>query len=332
MPFLERLHFSEYLPADFFTNASMIANPRWIFGYFITAWSWILQAPWYDAMFVGKLLLSIALPVLHYRVIRLLIGRYLPLETLKIWTPIVALLVILMVFVPGYRYYFSVGDWISYNAVINASNLCLLFCFLGIIFREKQYRPLIYMPLFVFGFLMHPAMGMFCVIFYVIFLLPELKKEYKSITGILILGVISTAALKIFFGGPSTLSSIEFVEYYAIERHPWHYNVPEFRHKLGNWKYFFFFMNILFLIPTVINLMRKRWNLFVVALVAWGCYASSIGAQFFFTNLYPLKFFAYLGPSRFTIFGYWMLLIVWIVTFAKNDLPSQKNGHSFNWG
>lgn len=324
MPFLERVFNPEFLTNDFFTNSSALRNPRWVYGYLIVAPSWITGISWYTTLYVGKLLLLTILPIFHFKVIRVLLNRYVNTSILNRLEPFVFIAVVLMTVWAGYRDFFAIAGWRGYNPFLTPMNVSLLCCFVGILFRETNQRSLFYLGFFFLSCAIHPAMGLFGMVFYIIFIIPSIKVEALSVVKIVIAGIIAIVLVRFFLVSSETLSAAEFIQYYALERHPWHYHVPEYTHQMGNWKHYFLLINLLFLIPLGYGIFRKRKELWITALVAWLSYVLSIFFQYFFIDIYPLKIMAYLGPSRNTTFGYWSLVILWSLMFSYEMKKDNK--------
>src|SRR5680860_7589 len=122
MPFFERVFDSNYLANDFFTNTTVAKNPRWVYGYFIVAISWVTNLSWYKVLYLLKLLLLMLLPVLYFKVLVVLLKKYVTEQALTWLSPFVLISLVLMVILKEYRFYFSVASWLSYNPTLQAHN------------------------------------------------------------------------------------------------------------------------------------------------------------------------------------------------------------------
>tara|TARA_R110000868_G_scaffold125290_1_gene331137 strand:- start:8640 stop:10214 length:1575 start_codon:yes stop_codon:yes gene_type:complete len=313
IPFFERIFDSNYLTNDFFTNTTMTKNPRWVYGYFIVVLSWISTLPWYNVLYILKLLLLTFSPILYYKVLLTLLRRYVTEKALSQIATFVLICLVLMVFLKEYRNYFSVASWLSYSPALHAYNLSIIISFLGILLKERGRQIIWYLPCFFLSCLVHPAMGLFSIGFYAVLLIPELKKEGKRFLPVLVTGIIAVLLVKLVFASQQTLSTAEFIDVYVKNRHPWHYSVPDFINKKGDWEIFFVGMNVLFMLPFVYGLLKKNRNLWLLSLSACIAYSSAVVFQYVFIELFPIKAIAYLGISRFTTFGYWMLVIIWSI-------------------
>jgi hypothetical protein len=316
MPFFERVFDPNFLTNDFFTNTTEAKNPRWVYGYFIVALSWITTLPWYKILYIFKLLLLTLMPVLYFKVLVLLLRRFVSEKALSRLAPFVLICLVLMVFLKEYRLYFSVASWLGYYPGLSAHNVSIAICFAGILLKEAKRSKIGHLPFFFLSALVHPAMGLFGVLFYALFLVPEFKKEVKAFLPILVSTLLAVVLVKLVFASEQTLPASEFIDMYVKERHPWHYSVPDFKNLKGDWVIFFVLMNLLFIIPFLYGLWHKRRAVWLLSLCTWVSYSGAIAVQYFFIDVMPVKLIAYLGVSRFTTFGYWMLVIIWAILLA----------------
>ncbi len=316
MPFFERVFDDNYLLNDFFTNSAMVINPRWVYGYFIVAFSWVSGLSWYTALYVSKLLLSIVNPILYFKLSCLLVGKYVSRAKMSYLAPLIVLAVLSMVYIKDYREYFTIASWLNYTQAMQANSISLVFCFCAIILKEKQAKPFIYLLLFALGCLVHPSVGLYGALFYILFLIPKYKEERYAILRILITCILAIILVKLVFSNSGNLSTAEFIKYYVLDRHPWHYHVPYYKVQSKDWIETFLTINLLFLVPLCYAALRRNKNLIILAALCLFFYAGAIAAQYVFVDLYPVKLLVYLGTSRFTSFAYWMLLPLWIILLA----------------
>lgn len=325
MPFFERIFNSNYLTNDFFTNTTMTKNPRWVYGYFVVALTWLTTLPWYKLLYLLKLLFLTLTPVLYFEVLLVLLRKYIGKNKLTRVLPFVLVSLVAMVFLKEFRYYFSVASWLPYTPALHAYNISIALGFIGILLREHGHHRGFYLPLFFLSCLAHPAMGLFTLAFYIVFLVPRFKKEWRGNLMVLASGIIAVLLVKFVFAAQQTLPTAEFIDIYVRERHPWHYSVVDYSNRKGDWGIFFAGMNLLFLLPIVYGLMRRQRALWQIALAGLLAYSGSIVLQHVFIDIIPSKLIAYMGVSRFTTFGYWMLIVIWGLVLAdfikkgKND-------------
>lgn len=316
MPFFERIFAPNYLTNDFFTNTTMTKNPRWVYGYFIIALSWVTTLPWYKTLYVLKLLLLTLAPVLYFKVLVVILRKYVNQKTMSWASPFVLICLVLMVFLKEFRYYFSVASWQGYYPGISAHYISIVLCFAGILLKERGRNWMLYSPFFFLSCLVHPAMGLFTIGFYIIFLLPAFKKELKNLFPVLVGAFTAVLLVKLVLAPTTALSTPEFIEIYVKERHPWHYSVPDYINRKGDWGIFFAGMNLLFMLPLLYGLLNRNLVLWQLSLFALISYSGAIALQYIFIDVIPIKLIAYLGVSRFTTFGYWMLVILWTIVLS----------------
>ncbi|MCK5101364.1 MAG: hypothetical protein KAR17_01070 [Cyclobacteriaceae bacterium] len=115
------------------------------------------------------------------------------------------------------------------------------------------------------------------------------------------------------------LSAQEFVKYYAIEHHSSHY-LPSLFGSLTSlpWWVSFCFINALMIFSAWFAIKKKDYDLLVLSLVFLFGYSGAVLVQYLFVELFPIKIIASLGPSRFTLFGYWMLGILYCLLLLKH--------------
>lgn len=317
MPFFERIFDPGFLPNDFFTNTVAIKNPRWVFGYFIVLISWTTTLSWYKTLYILKLVMAIASPILHFEVLRTLLKKYVSGYKVDRLAPILLFLVILMVFFKEYRYYFSVASWFSYNTSLHAYNVSLLLSFIAILLKERGNCTVLYLSLFLASCSIHPAMGLFAIWFYFIFLFPKLKDEWQNMLLILGASIFAVISVKFAFSNEMETTTSDFILVYVKERHPWHYHVPDYFNPKGNWIHFFVLMNTLYLIPYIVGILKKTPSLRTLSLLSILSYSGSIIVQYVFIDFFPVKIIAYMGVSRFTTFGYWLAVVLWGIMLAE---------------
>ncbi len=323
MPFFERVFDANFLTNDFFTNTTVAKNPRWVYGYFVVALSRITTLHWYTILYILKLLWVILMPILYFKVLVVLLRRYVSVKALNRLAPFVLICLVLMVFLKEYRPYFSVASWLAYYLGLSAHNVSITLCLVGILLKEAKRNKIRYLPFFFLAAVVHPAMGLFGMLFYALFLIPEFKKEVKAFLPILVSTLLAVVLVKLVFASEQSLPTSEFIDIYVKERHPWHYSVPDFRNLKGDWEIFFVLMNLLFIIPFLYGLRRKRKILWLLALCTWVSYSGAIAVQYVFIDVIPVKLIAYLGVSRFTTFGYWMLVVLWALLLADHIKKEQ---------
>jgi len=319
MPFFERYFNDAFLRDDFFTNAiSNEPNPRWIFGYFIIGLSEIFKVDWYVISYTLKLFLVIFLPVLFYVMIYLVSSNYIDKVKLK-RVEIVLLIAILLVLIPSYSAFFSIAWWKPYLVQATSQTLSIFLGLLAITVSEIEFSlkkiKVTSLILFAFTTAMHPSIGLFVITFYFLNKFFYFKNNYKQLLIIFSVGfVVPVIVIKLLFGSYVSLDVIDFVNIYAIENHSSHYHLKDFGTLNSfNWVYTFTLMLLLMIMSAgyfFIKKHKKAFNLSVLFIVS---YIMSVMFQYFFIDVFPSKIIASIGPVRFTIFAYWMLVILLLI-------------------
>ncbi|WP_373072316.1 hypothetical protein, partial [Zeaxanthinibacter enoshimensis] len=100
---------------------------------------------------------------------------------------------------------------------------------------------------------------------------------------------------------------------YIIESHPWHYHVPDYKQYNPLWFWVFTGISAMYLVPIIYGIKKGNKDLVITAVTAMIFFIAAVILQYIFIDIIPLKFIAYLGPSRYTTFGLWSVLVCWIL-------------------
>ena len=314
--FFERVKDSTYLVNDFFTNVSLIPNPRFVYYYFVLFLMNLFRTDWYSVFFFIKVVYVVFLPVLFYLVILSLIKARLETEREYKIASIFALLAVLFVLFDPVSYFFSIAFWWPLFLHANSQNFGIFLGLLTVLISQnKRFSPIIVTLSWAITTLFHPAIGAFMFMFYHMAIFDRIKT--KRFLAILIAGIlVPQLILLLFFGPKIPLSSKDFVHYYVVENLPHQYMVSHLAstiHRIPSWIINAAAMVNLMLITSLIAIRRKNLQVVKLSLIFIAAYCGSILSQFIFTEIYPVKWVAALGPIRFTLFGYWMISILFIL-------------------
>lgn len=228
--------------------------------------------------------------------------------------PFIALIVAIFVLSKDLNQFFAIGSWRPFNASLYPANLSMFFCFTGIIIKEFRISgQWAFLGLFIIGALIHPVMALFVAGFYLPFLLPGWKKELKTIFKIIAAILIPGLLISLFLKDASNMDTSQFIQYYIFERHPWHYHVPDYKQYNPMWLWTFTGISVMYLIPIFYGIKKRSKYLVISTATAMIFFITAVTLQFIFIDIIPLKFIAYLGPSRYTTFGLWSVLVCWIL-------------------
>jgi hypothetical protein len=255
MPFFERYYDKSFLINDFFTNAtSNEPNPRWIFGYLIIALAELFKTNWYTVSYILKVILVIFMPILYYVVLYLIVAKFVNQRNL-INIQIILLFAILIVIYPLFSGIFSIAWWKPYFIQAAPQNISLFFGLSAILIKEINFHlrlnSYISIVLFAIATLIHPAIGLFIIMFYILVSFNIIKNNLKYFIFMIPFGFLLPAIfIKIFFSPNITLSTIDFINIYTIQNHSSHYHLANFgTHTPVSWIYSFILMFILLIIP-----------------------------------------------------------------------------------
>lgn len=329
MPFFERYKDPSFLINDFFTNAiSNEPNPRWVFGYFIIFFSEIFNVDWYLVSYTLKVILVLATPILFYMALFSILKKYLTEKQLQ-YTQILILLAILIVIYPRISGIFSIAWWRPFFVQSMSQNLSLAFGLMAIIFSQYNTKKslLIGIVLFACATFVHPAIGLFVLAFYLLSNIPFILQEYRKYIVVFIGGFLVPAVIvMLLFKASSPLDTMDFVNIYAVENHSSHYHLKDFGTLTPlSWLYSFGLMITLLLIPIFYFYKTKEKRHLIVSSIFLGSYLLSVLAQYVFIDIFPSKTVASIGPVRFSLFAYWMIVISWVLMLSRLQFIQKLN-------
>jgi len=337
MPFFERYYDPSFLINDFFTNAiSNEPNPRWNFGYLIIGLAELFQAHWYTISYSIKVILVVIMPVLYYLVLYIFIGKFINEKKLKNIQILIFLAILIVIHHPTISLIFSIACWRPYFVQSTPQTLSLFFGLLAIVLREinltnKYYK---YIPLLLFGAstLIHPAIGLFVIIFYYIVNYQSVLKNYRQFLYIFLFGfVIPVIFIKIIYAPRVPIETSDFIRIYTIENHSYHYHLIDFAALTPfSGIYSFILMTILLIIPIIYFHYFKLKNCLILTYLFLGSFLLAILCQYIFIDIFPSKIVASIGPVRFTQFIYWMIVISWSIMLSNLWLLNKIN-FNFNF-
>ncbi len=134
----------------------------------------------------------------------------------------------------------------------------------------------------------------------------------------------------------SNMSDELFVYLYAKQPysyHSFHYYPTKFAGGgYFHWSKHFFIILLLLLITHIyfyflqirFKPSNKRNNPLLLSSFCILTLVTSVLLQWYFTEINPKKIIAIIGPSRFTMFGYWMIVINWTVMLFYNNWYFKK--------
>jgi len=336
VPFFERYFDSEFAPNDFYTNSiSDDPSPRYVFGFIILIITKLLNTSWYKTLYAFKLIFVIFLPILYYLSIYSISLKYIEIKekenTNKIkFLAFVSVFLILLPIpkIPDIPHIFSVAWWPPFFNQAAAQTLATFLSFLSIIIKEFDLR--IYfissnlISIFLFGLatLVHPAVGLFSIVFYLVSDLKNLTSGKNSnikyhALNFSVAFLIPSLLLKSLFKSEISLPTKDFINIYVMN-HSGHYYVSD----LGsltpyNWKLSFLIIIFMMIVPGIYFAFLRKKYLLSLSIAFLVSYVMALFLQYIFIEEFPSKIVATIGFTRYTAFGYWMISILWIAMLSN---------------
>lgn len=323
-PYFTRAADPNFLPHDFFTNASMATNPRHIFGYTVIALTHIFNLSWYGIFFLIKTAMIVFLPPL------LLVSLASFFESVsgrqKSQILFGLFIAILLALFPFWIGQFTIALWSPY--VVTPTPHAVAFCsgLIAIFFINTGRRKFGALFLAITTLLL-PTIGLSVFGFFCILTWQKLTKRdaiYYFGLGI----ILPTLVLALFFTPSIKLAGADFVYHYITSNHSIHYLPSAFETSPYSplpWYIHFCILIVSFGSTALIGYRKKNSFIFTTSLLSLLSYTGAVAFCFFFIELYPIRIVAIIGPSRFTLYGYWLLGV--ILAYGIAQIP----GRFFPW-
>lgn len=315
-PFFERQADPSFLPQDFFTNSSSLTNPRFIFGYLIISISNLFGITWYQTFFMIKSLLTVLMPGVIFLTLISFIKKG-PDHQKRALSVLGIFLFTLLIQNEIFRSYFTIALWSPYHISSNAQDIAVLFGFVAILTSQHNFKKISLFLWFITS-LLHPAIGFCLLLFYGILV----YKKYSLRTYLVFITagiIIPFSALALLFKTEHPLNSADFVYQYITSNHSFHYLPSYFTSTELSplpWYINFLAINTLFLLSYFFGVKKRDNFLKNISLLGLITYAGSIVISYIFIEKYPIKLIAIIGPSRYSMMGYWIVAICYSRIFS----------------
>lgn len=204
----------------------------------------------------------------------------------------------------------SVAWWHPMTFAGSANNFSIMMGLLGGLLLSRRYLVLGSLSVFLSG-IFHPAAGLFTIVFACIAFF-DLQRPIKMIRFMLaglVAALLAAMFSKVVFDAGGDLSAKDFVDIYVREGHPWHYLPSRFGSFSDVPWQTSFLINSIGLVSIGILLKYFKNTAWRNAFIALATYVGAVALQYLMVELYPVKIIAALGPSRYTMFGPWFLLM-----------------------
>ncbi|MCU0429772.1 MAG: hypothetical protein MUF42_07335 [Cytophagaceae bacterium] len=326
LPFWERKKDVNFIPQDFFTNASQLPNARHVWGYLIHALAALFGGHWYGALYFVKLLLIIAIPVAYFLVITKWLHQ-LTSEKNSVRNLFVALACMLMCSNSYAPHFFAMAWWPPLQPDANAHNLSILFGLLAL-HSFPHWKAI---PALVACLALHPSLGIFFTMVSVWYYWKSFRNDLLLSVVTLISVVLPLVAQAYFFSPQTPLDVSSFFKIYIEYKHAPHYLPSQFGSMAFSTKLVYFWVLILLLGVAGYAWKNKiHWLLKASAVVLLGLHAILL-IQWIWVEKYPVKFFCILGPSRYLLFTAWALILMYAYLFATWMPDRAIRGQSWGW-
>ncbi|MDT8395063.1 MAG: hypothetical protein RRA32_01270 [bacterium] len=315
--YFERAADPDFLRGDFFTEASAAPNPRHVFGKLVLSSGALLGWGWYQVLFGMKLLCALAFPPLYFLTTwRLTADRFRSWQG-SLVAICVAVLGIVLIVSTRLGEYLSVAWFKPYKVDATPQSLSLLIGMTGVILVAESGAVLFAagLGLLALSCLIHPAIGIFLAAVVILSRVGITSRPRLAMVGMT--AFLAGMAVSLMFPPDLKINAAEFVRTYVVERHPSHY-LPSAFGTLTSWPWYrsFTVVTMCMILPLVYFARRRDLARFAPAALFTAAYTGSLAAQWFFVVVFPVKQVAVLGPIRFTIFGYLMVVMGWSMMLA----------------
>ncbi len=318
-PFFERHVNPNALANDFFASTSSLPNPRHVFGYVVIALNSLIGGHWYTAFFALHIFLIILLPVLYFASISLIARMYIS-KNHQLAQLLIALSVFIILF-GRFQAIFSIAWWSPFFVQASPQTLSLFFGLLAIVLFESSKPALVLSGYasFAGATLLQPAIGLFAVVFYIVLTIPFWHgMVWKWIAGVLFGWLLPALILAIVFQSAASLGTQEFINIYVLNSHAPHYLLSHFG-SLSSFPWYVSFGGILvlMLVPLWFAVATRNRLLVAISTLSVLTYVGAVALQYIFISVLPSKLMAILGPVRFSQFGYWLVVILWVIMLCE---------------
>ena len=296
------------LSSDFFSQCSVLPSPRYIYGYFIIILSNISHLHWYGVLTILNILIGITLPAITFLATYAISRPFLPPQTWTYIALIQAFMVSLVTLSDKVLRFFAIAWWPPFYFQPTPHTISLTVGMLALGFWGYQ-KVRVASFLLICSLLIHPTVGLSVAIVEGIALF--LFSRWKQLTVLAILVVLSLGFILITFNQSSSLTTSEFVNIYAFQRHPHHYIPSKFSSLLPLISWQFAFGTVVSILSASMIYLRITSSNKAAKLILFFLlfYMSSLLMQYLGVEVFPIKSVATLGPSRFLLWGYWLCTI-----------------------
>lgn len=325
--FYERLADPNFLPNDYYTNSIVAPNPRHVFGYFVVALARLFHTDWYSIYFAIRVVQTLAVPMLWYLAMLGLLNRYLSDDRRRLLARLVLASAVVLVMRRDVSAWFSIAWWPPYFQYVGAHPFAILLGLVGIVLRAYATGPARYFSVAIWfcASLIHPAIGIFMVAFYVISEIGNVSWR-ESCATFAFGALLPAAILSLWYRPESPLPAPDFVNLYVASSHPFHYQVSQFA-TLTRYPWWVSFALVLGLMigSAIVGVVRRDAALARLGVLFSASYAGCVVLQYAGTDVWPSRAIAALGPSRFSFLGFYMVAMLSALAICGSQRPQANS-------
>ena len=302
--FFERLNDPQFLLHDYWTNAHASASPRFIFGHMVWWSSKSLGVHWSVMFYIMRVILTVSVPVTCYQALVELVA-FNESRTNKYARLLIFASVLLAVSQIPSRV-FAVAWWPTIILRVTPHAVSFLLGTLSWLTYARFKGRHLYLTIFslFLSTLMHPVVGLGSFLVLVILTLKKIR--LLSWCAMFIVGcLLPIVIVRRVFAGGADLPVEEFIEIYIRQRHALHYLPSCMMQGFRPVWVVYGITTVLILLPWVAR--RRPRAALMTGVAAATFYLSTMIVQYIFVEVVPCKAVAVLGPSRWTIYGYWFI-------------------------
>jgi hypothetical protein len=298
----------------------------------------VLGMDWYGSLFLVKVTLVVLTPPMLYRA---LIGaaRVTPRRTeepapLAIAHRAAIAVGVAALLIRRIRDAASIAWWSPLLLEATSSSVAFLIGMCGIVAMTRGARQphvvwqCLAASLWMAATLVHPSIGLFTVVFYYLATIGCWRLG-PMLAVLTVTCILPAVAVAVWFQPAVSLDAAAFVRSYVVVNHPFHYLPSEFG-TLTRQPWWVSFAGVCLALAAAgaWGWVRRDRRSVLLASVFLAAYAGCVAVQFALVEVWPVKSVAALGPVRFSLFGYYMVVLLVARAVAATVVTPRACGDS----
>jgi hypothetical protein len=295
------------LSSDFFSQCSLLPSPRHIFGYIVLALSYLFRTHWYDTLAFLHIIIAITLPAVIFLALNHITKYFSPPSTWPAISVTQSMMVSAAILIDSIPKFFTVAWWRPIDLLPTAHTFSMWIGMLSLYFLNQ--KPKYSLILLGFSLFIHPTVGL--SFFIIQAFIVSLLGEWENLKKLSVVTAVSMVLLLTTFAQTKVISASQFVRIYAYQRHAGHYIPSKFSSLFYNVDWRISFTSILLVLAISWFYLKRSFSdrSSKLVLLFTLFYAFSLFLQYLAVEIFPIRFIATLGPSRFLFWGYWFCVI-----------------------